>query len=289
MENEGVDGLIYHEIIRNDKATEWVVLVHGAGGSVRTWKSQLQAFKKHYHILLVDLRDHGNSQHLTAPADGIYTFRLMAQDIAAVMDFRGIARAHFVAVSMGTIVVRWMEEFFPAKVQSIVFAGGVFRQNIWLKMGLWVGRIASRFLPFWLLARVLSRIILPRKNHQNSRKIFLREADRIDPAAFRKWMRMTQGLGNDLEAFFQKPVTVPMLVVMGAQDHIFLPPAAAYARLHPVVQLNIIPKCGHVCNIEAAEQFNRIAITFLEAQHGRDLVKHALMAERKKPLHLGHF
>ena len=41
------------------KEASWVVFIHGAGGSISTWKRQIDFFKKEFNVLLLDLRDHG--------------------------------------------------------------------------------------------------------------------------------------------------------------------------------------------------------------------------------------
>ena len=257
---------LYHEIIENHPSKDWVVFVHGAGGSVRTWKYQMAAFKQHFNILLLDLRDHGDSQHLSAPFDGRYTFALLARDIVELMDYKGIDRAHFVGVSMGSIVIRWIFELAPELMQSMVLAGGVFRLKLWIDLGLQLGIPIAKLLPFRFLSRSLSLLIMPQRNHQAARRIFLREADRIDPKAFHKWLNMTRSLGRELRHFFKKPLDVKGLVVMGGQDHAFLKPAKRFTQRNPNFDLRIIPKCGHVCNIEAARTFNQLAVSWLLAQ-----------------------
>lgn len=255
--------MLYSEVIGNDPDREWIVFVHGAGGSVRTWKYQVDAFKEHFNLLLLDLRDHGNSQGMAPPPDRKYSFDLMAQDILAVLDFQGIESAHFVGVSLGSIVVRCLEAAHSERVRSVVFGGGVFRLNRWLKMGIRTGLVAARLLPFKLLSRLLSFLVMPRGNHQKARRIFLREADRIDPHAYRKWIGLAGKIGKVLERFFKTEMASPCFVAMGSQDHVFLGPAADYARQFPKVKLHVIPGCGHVCNIERAEQFNALALEFL--------------------------
>lgn len=266
MHKSNPSELLYSEVIENHPGGQWIVFVHGAGGSVRTWKYQQEPLSAHFNLLLLDLRDHGNSQHLSPPADGKYTFELMARDIAEVMDARGIQQAHFVGVSLGSIVVRWFEELFPERVHSIAVAGGVFRLNFMLKLGLKSGLIAARILPFRLLGRLLSFVIMPRGNHQKARRIFLREADRIDPTAFKKWLYMARRVGRDLERFYKTPPASPMMAVMGSQDHMFLPPATDFVKKHPATKLHVLPNCGHVCNIEGAALFNRLTASFFKDQ-----------------------
>ena len=44
--------------IYNNNSPEWVLLIHGLGGSINTWKYQIEDLKG-YNILAVDLEGHG--------------------------------------------------------------------------------------------------------------------------------------------------------------------------------------------------------------------------------------
>ena len=94
-------------------------MVHGAGGSTPTWKYQLDFLRQHFNLLLMDLRDHGNSQDLPLLRKKEYSFQLMARDIVQVMEARGIEKAHFVGVSMGSIVIRWLESQWLALMEQL--------------------------------------------------------------------------------------------------------------------------------------------------------------------------
>ena len=54
------------------------------------------------------------------------------------------------------------------------------------------------------------------------------------------------------------------LVVMGDQDHVFLGAAQKFARVHKNVDLTVLDKCGHICNIENHLIFNERALAFLK-------------------------
>lgn len=259
-------GMVYSEVFFAGPDRKWVLLIHGAGGSVRTWKYQLELLKAEFNVLQMDLRDHGNSQTMPPLLAKEYSFQLLAEDVLRLMAAKGIQTAHFVGVSMGTIVIRWIERLAPEKVSSITFAGGVFRLKRQLNFGLKLGLPIARVLPFSMLSRFLSFLLMPRKNHQKARGIFLREADRIHPLAYRKWLRMLKNIRKELEGLFHASISVPTLVVMGAQDHAFLGSAIQYSKKHYNVNLKILPKCGHVCNIEASEAFNESMLAFLKKQ-----------------------
>ena len=59
---ESEQTLLHYEVIDQKPDAPWLVFVHGAGGSISTWKFQVEALAPHYRLLLVDLRDHGESK-----------------------------------------------------------------------------------------------------------------------------------------------------------------------------------------------------------------------------------
>ncbi|WP_345333450.1 hypothetical protein [Ferrimonas pelagia] len=59
---------------------------------------------------------------------------------------------------------------------------------------------------------------------------------------------------------------IPTLYIMGENDHMFLKPVKAIAAKHRHAKLQVIDDCGHVCNVEKSEQFNRHSLDFLERQ-----------------------
>jgi len=80
---------------RNISSKEWVVFIHGAGGSTATWKFQVEAFKPFYNLLLIDLRDHGKSKEIIPEFEN-YNFDIITHDIKAVLDKYQINKAHFI-------------------------------------------------------------------------------------------------------------------------------------------------------------------------------------------------
>ncbi len=167
------------------------------------------------------------------------------------------------AVSIGSLFVRKIEEYRPDLIRSIVFAGGVFSLNWKMKFLIRTGRFLSRFTPFSLLYQLYAFILLPKENHQASRRVFIREAKKIHQQEFMKWLKLSRELNSQLKLSFNRAMDVPALVVMGSEDHVFLKPALQYAHKYRDTVLKVIQKSGHVCNIERAREFNEAALEFL--------------------------
>ena len=79
---------------------DWVVFVHGAGGSSSIWFKQLREFRKHFNVLMIDLRGHGKSRNLAEGVKslGRYTFEDISREILEVLDHLCIRTAHFVGI-----------------------------------------------------------------------------------------------------------------------------------------------------------------------------------------------
>jgi pimeloyl-ACP methyl ester carboxylesterase len=259
-------GLLYHEIERGPEGADWLVFLHGAGGSMFTFKRQFPHFAGRFHLLKIDLRDHGQSKGLPVPDDfGMYT---VARDVIALLDHLGIREAHFMGVSMGSIFVRLVDELHPDVVRSVVVGGGVFRLSAKIQGFIRGGVLLARVLSFRTLYRLLATIIMPARNHAKSREIFIREAEKISQAEFNRWLRLAPELRGQLRRHFDAPISGPTLVVMGAEDHVFLGPAREYATRWDGVDLAVIPKCGHVCNIEQPEAFHRLVDAWFAERFG---------------------
>ncbi|MEM1215034.1 MAG: alpha/beta hydrolase, partial [Bacteroidota bacterium] len=107
-------------------------------------------------------------------------------------------------------------------------------------------------------------IVMPRKNHQNSRRLFVRQSHRLTPKEFLKWLGLYRDFFQVVKRFFRKRLETTSLIIVGSQDHVFLEAAKRYAlkQAHKA-QLVIIENCGHVCNVEQVDKFNTIVLNFL--------------------------
>ena len=54
--------MINYSVYKNFESDQWVTFVHGAGGSSSIWYRQIKEFKKHFNVILLDLRGHGKSK-----------------------------------------------------------------------------------------------------------------------------------------------------------------------------------------------------------------------------------
>ena len=77
-----------------------VVLLHGGLANSDYWGRQVEALAPHHRVIVVDSRGHGRSTRDARP----YGYDLMADDVVALLDKLGIARADVVGWSDGAII-----------------------------------------------------------------------------------------------------------------------------------------------------------------------------------------
>ncbi|HEX6369017.1 MAG TPA: alpha/beta hydrolase [Longimicrobium sp.] len=248
---------------------EWVVFVHGAGGSSSIWYRQVREFRKVFNVLLIDLRGHGDSQPpLLLPFEGDrYTFDAVSREILDVLDHEEIASAHFVGISLGCILIRTLGEIAPERVRSMVMGGAIIRLNLRSRFLVTMGNAFKRIMPYMWLYRLFAWIIMPRKRHREARNLFVTQAKRLCQKEFIRWFRLTYEVNPLLVRLFeQKELPIPTLYVMGDEDHMFLPSVTRMVSRHTrFSKLEVLPECGHVVNVDRPELFNLLSIDFIRA------------------------
>ena len=100
-----------------------LVLQHGLGGSLKSWRDlgYAEALKKDYLLILIDARGHGASDK---PHDvESYGAKLRAADVVAVMDDINASRAHYFGYSMGGRIGFALARYAPDRFHSLILGG----------------------------------------------------------------------------------------------------------------------------------------------------------------------
>ena len=255
---------LHHEIHHcSNPHAQWVLLVHGAGGSTRTWRKQVEAFSSDYHLLLIDLPGHAGSAERTAHQSK-YDFEWISNSIWEVVELYTQKPIHVVAVSLGSIIAMQMYEQRPNGVASLLFSGPIVSLNVKLRFLARTGLMIAKVIGFRNFYSLMAKIVLPRKNHKKSREIFVRESKFLSIEEYRKWTAMYgRYLDDTLRKLFSFQPSVPMLIMVGGQDHLFLKPTLQYVNRFETITLEIVHRCGHLVSLEKSDIFNNRCLEFL--------------------------
>lgn len=92
-----------------------LVLIHGFPFNRTIWYPMVPLLKDAGRIILVDLRGFGQSPF----TEGVYTMRLLAEDVVALLDRLGIEKAVIAGHSMGGYVSLAFAHAFPSRLAGL--------------------------------------------------------------------------------------------------------------------------------------------------------------------------
>jgi pimeloyl-ACP methyl ester carboxylesterase len=102
-----------------------LVLLHGGLGSGEMFGPVLPALSEHHQVIAVDLQGHGRTADIDRPLD----IRVMADDIAALIDHLGLTKPDVVGYSLGGGVALHTAAKYPDKVGRLVTASTYIRSD----------------------------------------------------------------------------------------------------------------------------------------------------------------
>lgn len=236
-----------------------VTLLHALGANADLWRGEAAALSDRWRVISIDARGHGASD-VVAPAG---TFDDLVADVVAVWDALGIERSAVVGLSLGGMTAFGLALTHPGRVTGIVAADcradapPPFRQ-------MWAARratlaeggmaaVAEATLPSWLTAA--SRAGRPDLVEAVTSMIVS-----TPPAGYRAITELIEGL--DYKARLAE-ITVPCLMVVGAEDGVHPPEMEAMSALVPGCRLVTLANAAHVANLEQPAAFRAAVVDFL--------------------------
>ena len=118
-----INGLhLYYEVHGEGRP---MILLHGGLGSGEMFGPILPALAERHQVIAVDLQGHGRTADIDRPID----IRLMADDIAALIDHLGLDKPDLVGYSLGGGVALQTAVKYPAKVRRLVAAAANIRRD----------------------------------------------------------------------------------------------------------------------------------------------------------------
>lgn len=102
-----------------------MILLHGGLTSGEMFEPILPALSERHRVIVPDLQGHGRTADIERPID----VRLMADDVAALIDHLGLENPDLVGYSLGGGVAFWTAVKYPVKVGRLVMASANIRRD----------------------------------------------------------------------------------------------------------------------------------------------------------------
>ncbi len=108
------NGITHHYLEWGDDGKPPLVMVHATGLSAHAWLPIASELAADFHVLALDQRGHGD----TDPSDCGYSFELVGQDLAAVIDRLGLSDVSMVGHSSGGLATLIAASLLPGRVRQ---------------------------------------------------------------------------------------------------------------------------------------------------------------------------
>jgi len=239
---------------------EAVVLAHAIGCDHRMWDDLAAALAPRYRVLAIDARGHGASPLPARP----WSLADMADDVVRLLDKLGIARAHWVGLSMGGMVGQAFALAHGDRLAKLVIANSTSSYGPEGR-GLWDNRI--RLVTQGGLAAIRDMV---------ASRYFSPAFAAAHPAIVERVMARfletpAQGYLGCCEAIREMDfvgdlprIAAPTLVIAGELDPgTPVAMSKAIADRIPGARLAVMPGASHLSAVEKPAAFNALVAGFL--------------------------
>lgn len=251
--------LNYNFFVSDISDTQTIVLLHGFGGNYRVWKHQIPLLQSNFNVLAIDLPSHGDNNIKLSSMP--VTIDTVVQEILKVLDYFHLKKVIFMGVSIGTVFIKHIEMFYQEYVDCAVLVGAVGKLNVALKSVAYLFSKIGDKLPFKWVYSIFSRIMMPLRSSEQSRKIFCKCAEVLNAKEFKNWAKlMFDSIALNIQ--YKAQEHLQNLYISGCFDVCFLKEIRKEAD-ETNGQFVEMEHCGHICNIDQREAFNKILMNFL--------------------------
>ncbi|MCD6675208.1 MAG: alpha/beta hydrolase [Burkholderiaceae bacterium] len=232
------------------------------GGNRSNWSGQLAHFGERYCCVAWDARGYGSSDD---PGSEL-AFDDFADDLEGLLDHLGAERAHIVGLSMGGFIAQDFCARYPQRVATLTLAATSAGANLFTSAER-EDFLAKRLRPLEAgasmadMARGLIDVLAGPRADAAVRDRLCRSLESLRPESYKQTLRAL--VATDFRASLAR-ISVPTLIVVGDHDRV-LPEAESHFLAGHIAdhQLRVIPRAGHLCNIEAGDEFDAILSDFL--------------------------
>ncbi|MDA1075211.1 MAG: alpha/beta fold hydrolase [Proteobacteria bacterium] len=245
--NDGVD--LYYEDHGKGPA---ILLSHGFSATSQMWRGQIKALSQSYRLITWDMRGHGKSG---SPADpGLYSEGATVADMAALLDHLQVDQAVVGGLSLGGYMSLAFNLRHPERVQALLIIDTGPGYNSDKGRQAWNKTAVA-------MAKGLERDGLNALTNRSAEMASAQHSSAQGLALAARGM-LTQA--NSAVIASLAGISVPSLVLVGAEDEPFLKATDYMAGKISGSTKVVIPNAGHASNIDQPDLFNSAVIDFLQ-------------------------
>jgi pimeloyl-ACP methyl ester carboxylesterase len=245
-----------------------LILIPYLAADCACYAFQVGEYAKHFTCISLDPRGAGE----TDKPGGVYSTELLADDVAAFMEARGIRQAHVSGLSLGAAIGMWLAAKYPDRVKSLSLHSPWPRTDPFLRTvveGWQVMARASGTVADMILRGIFPWCLTPelyaaRPDYIQSLGDFVRSRPAQPLEAFVQQSNAV--IAHDVESQLDR-IRAPTQITFGGRD--LLTSTRFADRLRTGIrgsEVVIFEECAHAAMYESVDEFNQRTLAFLR-QH----------------------
>lgn len=242
---------------------EPLLLVAGLGGVGSFWSKQVEAFSRHYRVIVLDHRGTGQSTHSAIR----YSIAQMADDALRLLDHLGIDRAHYMGHSTGGAIGQHLAAHASGRIGRLVLsatwprADAYFRRLFEVRKGVLAAQGTG---PYTQLGNLV--LFPPYYFTANAAAIDARAEQSLAGLAPPAVLASRIDAILEFDGWAALPGIVHRTLVVCARDDMVTPAyfSEQLADRLPNATLALMDRGGHFCPVAEDQEYNRIVLGFLQ-------------------------
>ncbi len=248
-----------HYYVSGKSDKDAIVFLHPAFSDHRAFDQQIDFFSKSYRVITLDLIGHG----LSAVNQSKDKIDASSQHIAKILEMEGFEKAHFVGVSIGSLIAQHVALNYPDKVKSLTALGGynINKENKEVKKSQQSVNLGFIFRAIFSMKSFRKKTAEISCKSEKGQALFYQTTSHYNRKSFRVMQGLQKMVKNRKDVISQ----YPLLILAGEYDiDLAKKLAKAWHTETPQSKYMMIQDAGHCANIDKPLVFNILLKEFID-------------------------
>lgn len=258
------------------EASTTLVLIHGLGSYLPAWKDNVPALAQRYRVIAIDLPGYGKS---SKSDDYAYSMAFFASVVEGVVETLGVEHPVLVGHSMGGQIALTHALRYPGRARALVLTSPAGLETFEDGEATWLAdavteEFTCKATPEAIYARHVQNF------HRMPKDAHFMVEHRVQVIGGPDFPQYCRAVSRSVRAMLDEPVyerlpevAVPVLVLFGKHDQLIPNPflhggsterlARRTVEQLPSAELVMLPRAGHMAQLEQAQAWNDAVLGFL--------------------------
>jgi pimeloyl-ACP methyl ester carboxylesterase len=252
-----------------------IIFIHGALLNSDLWLPQLDAFSDQFRCIAYDLRGHGRS----GPSElARYSTSVFAEDLLALVDALNIRRPILCGLSMGGMTAQSFTAKYPERARALILCDTGISTSQYLTDRV-LNQVIGLVTPivnvlgvseFRRFTRLIDQCFGDTSWVAQTEPSIILSKQALDMVQPREVVKIVTAVRKFNSTPLYRP-KIPTLIVNGEHDSLFILRQAKVLRsLYLNSRYRVVPKAGHLSNLDNPEVFNSLMEEFLQELSGTE-------------------